>query len=96
MFLCNILNVGKKGAGEADFPVLVGGLVNVLYFDGDIKFCSGKGVFSDKLPVNTGDVSTTVDQGASVNDFQHVRRGDKLQGDSHCLQGARYCYRCTC
>ena len=61
MFLCNAFNVGKEDAGEADFPIFVGGLVNVLYFNGDIKFRGGEGVFSDKLPVDAGDVSITVD-----------------------------------
>ena len=96
VFLCNVFDVGKKGASEADFPIFVGGLVNISYFDGDIEFCSGKGVFSDKLLVNAGAISTTVDQGMSVNDFQCVRRGNELQGNFHCLQGARYYYRCTC
>ena len=60
MFLCDAFDVGKEGADEVDFLIFIGGLVNIPYFDGDIKFCSGKGVFSDKLPVNAGDVCTTV------------------------------------
>ena len=35
-------------------------------------------VFSNKLPVNARDVCTTVNQGASVNDFQHVGRSNEL------------------
>ena len=96
VFLCNAFNVGKEGVGEADFPIFVGGLVDISYFNGDIKFCGGEGAFSDELPVNAGDVSTTVNQGAGVDDFQCVRRGDELQGNSHCFWGARYYYRCTC
>ena len=78
MFLCDTFDVGKEGAGEVDFPIFIGDLINIPYFDGDIKFCSGERVFSDKLPVNAGDVCTTVDQGVSVDDFQDVRRCDEL------------------
>ena len=60
MFLCNAFDVGKEGAGKVDFSIFVGGLVNISYFDGDIKFHSREGVFSDELPVNVGDVSTIV------------------------------------
>ena len=52
VFLCNTFYVGKEGAGEADFPIFVQHLVNVSYFDGDIKFHGEEGVFSDKLPVD--------------------------------------------
>ena len=96
MFLCNDFDVGKESASKADFLIFVGGLVDISYFDGDVKLCSGEGIFSDELPVDAGDVSTTVNQGVSVNDFQRVRRGDELQGDSHCLQDARYYDRYTC
>ena len=78
MFLHNTLYVGKKGAGKVDFPIFVQGLVNISYFDGNIKFHGGEGVFSNKLPVDAGDVCTTVNQGMSVNNFQHVGRGDEL------------------
>ena len=60
VFLCNAFNIGKEGAGEADFPIFVGGLVDILYFNGDIEFHGEKEVFSDELPVNVGDVSTIV------------------------------------
>ena len=36
MFLCNAFDVGEEGAGKVDFPIFVGGLVNILYFDGDV------------------------------------------------------------
>ena len=78
MFLYDAFYVGKEGAGEADFPVFVQDLINVLYFNGDIKFCGRKGVFSDKLPVDARDVCATVNQGMSVDNFQHVERGDEL------------------
>ena len=41
-------------------------------------------MFSDKLPVDAGDICTTINQGVSVDDFQCVRGGDELQRDSHC------------
>ena len=49
-----------------------------MYFDGNIEFYDGEGVFSDKLPVNTRDVCATINQGANVNDFQCVRGGNEL------------------
>ena len=69
MFLCNTFYVDKEDAGEADFPIFVQGLVDASYFDGDIKFCDGEGVFSNKLPVDARDVCTTVDQGVNVDNF---------------------------
>ena len=60
VFLCDALNVGKEDTSKADFSIFVGGLIDIPYFDGDIKFCSGKRVFSDKLPVDAEDVCTTV------------------------------------
>ena len=78
IFLCNAFYVGKEDASEVDFPIFVGGLVNVLYFDRDIEFHGGKKVFSDKLPIDARDVCATVDQGASVDNFQHVRMCDGL------------------
>ena len=78
VFLYNTFYVGKESASKADFPIFVWGLVDVLYFDGDIEFCGGEGVLSDKLPVDARDFCTTVNQGMSVNDFQCVERGDEL------------------
>ena len=66
VFLCNIFYVGKEGASEADFPIFVWGLVDVLYFDGDIEFHGGEQVFSDKLPVDARDVYATVKQGFNM------------------------------
>ena len=78
VFLCDAFYVDKEGAGEVDFPIFVWGLVDVSYFDGDIKFCGGKGVFSNKLPVNARDVCATINQGMSVDNFQCVERDDEL------------------
>ena len=36
-------------------------------------------MFSDKLSVDARDVCATINQDASVNNFQHVRGGDELQ-----------------
>ena len=78
IFLCNAFYVGKEGTNEVNFSFFVWGLIVISYFDGDIKFHGGKGVFSDKLPVNAKDVYATVNQGMSVNNFQHVGRSDEL------------------
>ena len=60
MFLHNTFYIGEEGTSEADFPIFVQGLVDILYFDGDIKFCDREGVFSDELPVDAQDVYTTI------------------------------------
>ena len=69
VFLGDPFNVGEEGTGEMNFSTFVQGLVYVSDFDGNVKLCGGKGVFSDQLPVDARDVCTTVDQGTSVNDF---------------------------
>ena len=69
VFLGDPFDVGKEGTGKTDFSAFVRGLVYVSDFDGNVKLCGGKGVFSDKLPVNARDVCTTVDQGTSVDNF---------------------------
>ena len=42
MFLCNTFYVGKEGADEANFPIFVQDLIDVSYFNEDIKFCGGE------------------------------------------------------
>ena len=69
VLLYNVFFIGEESAGEIDFPVFVQGLVDVSYFDRNIKFCGGEEVLSDKLPANARDVCTTVNQGVSVDDF---------------------------
>ena len=69
MLLSNSFNVGKQGTGETDFSIFVQGLIDVVDLDRVIEFHSGEGVFSHKLPVNAGDVCTTVDKSSGVNNF---------------------------
>ena len=60
VFLNNPFNVGIEGASVVDGASLVCSLVDVLNSDRGGKFFDGELVFSDKLPVNTGDVNTRV------------------------------------
>ena len=48
MFLYNAFDVGKEGAGKADFSIFV------LYFDGNIKFHSREGWYYCILPFSSG------------------------------------------
>ena len=61
VFLSNPFDVGEESTGETNFSFFVRGLVYISDFDGNVKFCGGKGVFSDKLPVDARDVCATID-----------------------------------
>ena len=60
MFLDNLFNVGIQSASIADYTSLVCSLVHILDCDGGSKFLSRKLMFSDKLPVNVGDICARV------------------------------------
>ena len=60
MFLGDPFNVGVEGASIADCTGLVRSLVDITNSDGGGEFFCGEAVFSDKLPVYAGDVSTRV------------------------------------
>ena len=60
MFLGDPFDVGVEGAGIADCASLVRSLVNVANGNRRSEFFCGKSVFSDKLPVNAGDVGTRI------------------------------------
>ena len=83
MFLGNPFDVGVEGASIVDCTSFVHSLVDIADGDGGGEFFSGEGVFPDKLPVNTRDVSTGVNQCGGVDDFEGVRRSDQLYGDMH-------------
>ena len=83
MFLGDPFDVRIEGAGVADGASLVCGLVHVADGDGGGEFLRMEAVFSDKLPVYAGDVSTGVNQCGGVDDFEGVRGGDQLNRDSH-------------
>ena len=69
MFLGNPFDVYVKGAGIVDCTSFVCGLVHIVNCNGESKLFSGEAVFSDKLPVNAGDVGTGVYQCGGVDDF---------------------------
>ena len=69
MFLGNPFDVYVKGAGIADCTSFVRGLVHIVNCNAGSKLFGGEAVFSDKLPVNAGDVSTGVYQCRGVDDF---------------------------
>ena len=83
MFLGNPFDVGIEGAGIVNCTSFVYSLINVADSDGGGEFLSGESVFSDKLPVDAGDVGTRVYQCGRVDDFEGVLRGDQLNRDSH-------------
>ena len=60
MFLGNPFNVHVEGAGIADCTSLVHGLVHISDHYRRSKFLGGESIFSDKFPVDTGDISTRV------------------------------------
>ena len=60
MFLDSPFNVHVEGASVADYTSFVCGLVHVSDCDGGSEFLSRESVFSEKLPVNAGDVDTRV------------------------------------
>ena len=83
VFLSNPFNVGVEGASIVDRTSFVRSLVNIANGDGGGEFLGGESVFSDKLPVNAGDVGTRVNQCRGVDDFEGVRGGDQLNRDVH-------------
>ena len=60
VFLGNPFNVGIEGRDIPDDTGLVCCLVYVVNCNEGDKFFSGESMFSDKLPVNAGDVCTRV------------------------------------
>ena len=72
VFLGDLLNVCVEGASVMNCTSLICSLVHVSDCNRGGKFLSGELVFSDKLPVNAGDVSTRVYQCQGVNNFQSV------------------------
>ena len=60
VFLSDSFYVGVEGASEADSTSFVHSLVDVTNSNRGGKFFCGEVMFSDKLPVDTGDVSTGV------------------------------------
>ena len=83
MFLGDPFDVGVESASIMNCTGFVRGLVYISNGDGGGEFLGGEFVFSDKLPVNAGDVSTGVYQCGGVDDFEGVRRGDQLYRNSH-------------
>ena len=83
MLLGNPFNVGVEGASVANCTSLVSSLVHIANGDGGGEFLRMEAVFSDKLPVYAGDVSTGVNQCGGVDDFEGVRGGDQLNRDMH-------------
>ena len=72
MFLSNPFNIGIEGASVTDCTGFVCGLIYVSNGNGGGKFFCGESVFSDKFPVDAGDVGTRVYQYGGVNDFEGV------------------------
>ena len=60
MFLGNSFNVCIEGTSIADCTSFVHSLVDIVNSDGGGKFLSGELVFSDKLPIDAGDVCTRI------------------------------------
>jgi len=52
-------------------------------------------LFFNKVIVDAGDISTTIDKGVGVDGFQGVRGYDELQGNSHRFASHWYRYRRT-
>ena len=73
MFLGDPFDVGVEGASVADCTSFVRSLIYIANSDGGGEFFSRESVFSDKLPVDTRDVSTGVYQCEGVDDFEGVR-----------------------
>ena len=69
MFLSDPFNVGVEGASGANHTGFVCGLVYISDHDRRSKLLGGESMFSDKLPVYTGDISTRVYQCGGVDDF---------------------------
>ena len=61
-----------RKAGVQDVSLLVVGVICILGSDGSFKLGSRESVFLDKVPVNAGDVSTTVYKGMGVDGFHGV------------------------
>ena len=93
MFLSNSFNIGVEGASIMNCTSFVCSLVDVANSNGGGEFLSGELMFSDKLPVDAGDISTRVYQCRGVDDFEGVRGGDQLYRDTHRFVQSGYKYR---
>ena len=83
MFLDNLFDVCVESVSIANCKGFICCLVHILDCDEGSKFFHKESVFSDELPFYTGYISTRVYQCGGVNDFECVREGDQLNGDSH-------------
>ena len=95
MLLGNPFDVHVQGTSVTDCACFVRHLVNVVNGDEESKLFSGESVFSDKLPVNAGDIGTRVYQCRGINDFKGMQGGDQLYRDMHRFVQSGYKYRST-
>ena len=72
MFLDNPFNISVKSTSIADCTSFVCSPIYIVNGNGGGKFFSGELVFSDELPVNTGDICARIYQCRGVDDFEDV------------------------
>ena len=65
-------DVEEEGGGEMDYSFTVNGVIGVSGVDWFFQPGSGKGMFSDKSPIEAGDACATVNKGTGVDSFQGV------------------------
>ena len=63
-------DVDKEGTGVSDISFLVEGSVSVPRADGFLEFDDGESVFFNKVVVDAGDISSTINEGVGVDGFQ--------------------------
>ena len=83
MFLGNLFNIHLESTSVVNGISFVRSLVYVVNSDQGGKLFHREVMFSDKLLVNVGDISTRVYQCGGVDNFQSVRGGDQLYWDMH-------------
>ena len=72
VLLDDLFNVHVESTGVVNCISLCCSLVHVTNCDRRSEFFCEKAAFSDKLPVNAGDISTRVYQYRGVNNFESV------------------------
>ena len=71
-FLGDSFYIKEEGGYKADSALFIIGVVRIMYPDRNFESFCGKSVFLDKVIVNAGNVSATINKGAGVDGFHRM------------------------
>ena len=76
-------NVEEQGGGEPDHSFGIDRVIRISCLHRGFQALGRKFMFPDKLPIDTGDACSAVNEGLGINGFHHVRGDNKLDWDLH-------------